>query len=117
MITIKKNYEFKRALSRGKSQNGKYVTIYFFPNRLNLVRFGFAIGKKAGKAVQRNRIRRVIREVARLTEIDETGLDVVFVWKNRVSAEKIDFFEIKKEVEILYNKRKKNNEKASVKSN
>ena len=59
MITIKKNFEFRRVLSRGKSVNGNNLAIYFFPNRLNQLRFGFAIGKKAGKAVSRNRIKRV----------------------------------------------------------
>ena len=104
MITIKKNFEFKRVLNRGKSVNSKNIAIYFFPNKLNLLRFGFAVGKKAGKAVERNRIKRIIREAARLTEIElNRGFDLVFVWKNRVSADKVKFFEIKKEVETLYN--------------
>ena len=104
MITIKKNFEFKRALSRGKSVNGKYIAIYFFPNKLNLLRFGFAVGKKAGKAVERNRIKRIIREAARLSATDfKKGFDLVFVWKNRVSADKVRFYDVKKDVETLYN--------------
>ena len=104
MITIKKNFEFKRVLNRGKSVNGKFITVYFFPNKLNLLRFGFAVGKKAGKAVERNRIKRLIREAARLTSTDfNRGYDLVFVWKNRVSAEEAKYNELKKEVETLYN--------------
>ena len=103
MITIKKNFEFKRVLSRGKSINGKYIAIYFFPNRLNILRFGFAVGKKAGKAVERNRIKRILREATRLSTTDfSKGYDLVFVWKNRVSADKVKFLEIKKDVETLY---------------
>ena len=49
METLKKNFEFKRVLSRGKCINGKFLAIYVFPNKLNCVRVGFAIGKKAGK--------------------------------------------------------------------
>ena len=117
MITIKKNFEFKRVLSRGKSVNGNNIAIYFFPNRLNQLRFGFAIGKKAGKAVCRNRIKRIIREATRLTSINfETGMDIVIVWKNKIAADKVDFFEIKKEIEYLY-KKGRNSEKISVKSN
>jgi len=117
MITIKKNFEFRRVLSRGKSVNGNNVAIYFFPNRLNQIRYGFAIGKKAGKAVCRNRIKRIIREATRLVSMNfDTGTDIVIVWKNKISADKVDFFEIKKEIEYLYKKGKKS-EKNSLKSN
>ena len=117
MITIKKNFEFRRVLSRGKSVNGNNVAIYFFPNKLNQVRYGFAIGKKAGKAVSRNRIRRVIKEATRLISIEsDFGIDIVIVWKNRISADKVDFYDIKREIEILF-KKGKCCEKTSVKSN
>ena len=117
MITIKKNFEFKRVLSRGNSINGKNVAIYFFPNRLNQVRYGFAVGKKAGKAVSRNRIKRILREATRQVLMNfDTGIDIVIVWKNRISADKVDFFEIKKEIEYLY-KKGKNSEKVCVKGN
>ncbi len=116
MITIKKNFEFRRVLSRGKCINGNNIAIYFFPNRLNQIRYGFAIGKKAGKAVCRNRIKRILREATRLISMEfDTGTDVVFVWKNRISADKVDFHEIKKEIEYLYKKGKKS-EKDCVKN-
>jgi len=117
MITIKKNFEFRKVLSRGNFVNGNNVAIYFFPNKLNIIRYGFAIGKKAGKAVSRNRIKRILREIARITPIEtEKGMDVVFVWKNRISAKEVDFFEVKKEIENLL-KKGKNSEKTSVKGN
>ena len=117
MITIKKNFEFRKVLSRGNFVNGNNVAIYFFPNKLNIIRYGFAIGKKAGKAVSRNRIKRILREIARITPIEtEKGMDVVFVWKNRISAKEVDFFEIKKEIEDLL-KKGKNSEETSIKGN
>ena len=85
------------------SRKMQYFAIYFFPNRLNLLRFGFAVGKKAGKAVERNRIKRIIRESARLTTISfNKGYDLVFVWKNKVSADNVKYIDIKKEVTFLY---------------
>ena len=102
MDTLKKNFEFKRVLSRGKCINGKFLAIYVFPNKLNMVRVGFAIGKKAGKAHDRNRIRRLVRENYRLIEnrIGQ-GLDIVFVWKNLIPADKVEFRRIKEDVSLL----------------
>ena len=102
MDTLKKNFEFKRVLSRGKCINGKFLAIYVFPNKLNLVRVGFAIGKKAGKAHDRNRIRRLIRENYRLVENElKKGIDVVFVWKNILPADKVEYSRIKDDVNLL----------------
>ena len=102
MKTLKKNYEFKRVLSRGKCINGKFLAIYVFPNKLNSLRVGFAIGKKAGKAHDRNRIRRLIRENYRLAECKfETGYDMVFVWKNKVLADDIEYKQIENDFNLL----------------
>ena len=102
MDTLKKNFEFKRVLSRGKCINGKFLAIYVFPNKLNRLRVGFAIGKKAGKAHDRNRIRRLIRENYRLREnMIKPGFDIVFVWKNRLSADNIVYKQIEDDVNLL----------------
>ena len=102
MDTLKKNFEFKRVLSRGKCINGKFLAIYVFPNKLNKLRVGFAIGKKAGKAHDRNRIRRLIRENYRLIEDNlEKGKDIVFVWKNLIPADKIEYKKIELDVCLL----------------
>lgn len=102
MNTLKKNYEFKRVLNRGKCINGKFLAIYIFPNKLNKLRVGFAIGKKAGKAHDRNRIRRLIRENYRLVENKiKLGFDIVFVWKNRALADKVLFKQIENDMFLL----------------
>lgn len=45
------------------------------------VRFGFTISKKVGNAVERNRIRRRLKEALRLMNADEAalGIDIVIV--------------------------------------
>jgi len=116
MTTLKKNFEFKRVMNRGKCINGNYIAMYVFPNKLKKLRVGFAISKKAGKAHDRNRIKRIIRENVRLLELEfGQGLDIVFLWKNRISADEVDFYEIKNEL-LKMNKRVKD-EKSSSKSN
>ena len=106
MDTLKKNFEFKRVLSRGKCINGKFLAIYIFPNKLNRLRVGFAISKKAGKAHDRNRIRRLIRENYRLIENElKPGLDIVFVWKNLIPADKVEYLKINVDYLEKYNRK------------
>jgi len=60
LVKIKENYEFRRAYSRGKALVTPYAVIYLYKNRSNNIRLGITTGKKIGKAVQRNRAKRVI---------------------------------------------------------
>ena len=77
--TLKKNYEFKNVLSKGKFFVGKYVTIYIKNNKKNENYVGIAVGTKVAKAVKRNRIKRLIRESYRLNKNNlKKGNDIVF---------------------------------------
>ena len=68
------------------------VTFYFKPNQLGLARLGMVIKKKYIKtAVERNRIKRVIREVFRLMTLF-SGVDlVILVNKPEYDADKSSF--------------------------
>ena len=55
------------------------------PNGLPLSRYGFSVGKRLGKAVARNRVKRLLREGMRLTPI-KPGWDMVFIARSRASA-------------------------------
>lgn len=116
MITLKKNFEFKRVMNKGKCINGKFIAMYVFPNKLKKARVGFAISKKAGKAHDRNKIKRLIRENFRILESEfGQSLDIVFLWKNKILADEVDFYMIKEEVLKLIKREK--DEKNSVKTN
>ncbi len=54
-----------------------------------IVRFGFTVTKKVGNAVMRNRIKRRLREVVRLTEIplSSAGHDVVLIAREAAALE------------------------------
>jgi ribonuclease P protein component len=68
------------------------------PNGLELSRYGFSITKSVGKAVVRNRVRRLLREVVRLKSL-KSGWDIVFV--SRPSAATADYHQFDESVSKL----------------
>mgnify|MGYP006073506505 FL=1 len=46
MKTLKKNYEFRNVLSKGKYCKGKYIEIYYIPNEFEENFIGIAVQKK-----------------------------------------------------------------------
>ena len=59
-LRIKKNSEFSKLFKRGKRVFSPTLTLICFPS--DKLRMGLALSKKHGKAVVRNRIKRLLRE-------------------------------------------------------
>lgn len=57
---LKKNADFQRLFKKGKKVFSKDLTIIYTPCKSKTV-MGIALSKKHGKAVKRNRIKRLIR--------------------------------------------------------
>ena len=75
---IRRRTEFKQIYEKGLRVHGRYSTIFVLPNTQGVGRLGIAATKKLGGAVQRNRAKRLIREIFRRNKI-APGLDVVVV--------------------------------------
>ena len=81
---ICKNKEFSRVYSRGKSYVTPLVVVYILKNRLGRTRIGLTATKKVGKAVARNRARRVMRAALAATLPREVGgYDIILVARVR----------------------------------
>ncbi len=80
---LKLNHIFRRLYATNGFANG-YLVLYARRNRLGVNRVGITTGKKLGKAVVRNRVRRRLREVYRLNEASfQPGWDIVVVARSK----------------------------------
>ncbi len=100
--SLKLNRDFRRAY-KGASHAGGYTVVYARKNRCGFNRLGLTVSKTAGKAVVRNRLKRLMRESYRLMEDDiREGYDIIIVARNRAVGK--TFEQIRSDVSFSLNK-------------
>jgi ribonuclease P protein component len=63
---LTKNEQFRSIYKHGKSVANRQLVLYYMQNQeVSHFRLGVTVSKKLGKAVVRNRIKRVVKEVVR----------------------------------------------------
>lgn len=79
---LKKGKDFQRIFKEGKVFFQEDIVLKCAKNGLPVSRIGFSIGKKVTKkVVQKNRIRRVLREAfQQYLESIKTGFDIVIIY-------------------------------------
>ena len=111
MLTYKFNREsrlltpgqFQQVLSKPLRFGSSHITILITPNNLDNNRLGLAIAKKRVKlAVQRNRIKRQIRESFRLNQHNLPHIDMVVMVKS--GTDKLENKEIIRQLEKIWRK-------------
>ena len=85
-VTIKENYEFRRLYAKGASAVLPSVVVYCRKNGRAHNRLGVTVSTKLGHAVVRNRARRRLRELFRLSQNRMAqGWDVLLVARGRTA--------------------------------
>ncbi len=97
---LKKSAEFQRVRALKQSWAHPLLVLYVAPNDLEVTRVGISTSKRIGKAVVRNRVKRLIREAARgfLPSLPR-GRDLVFI--ARPATAEANFEQVSRAVEIL----------------
>ena len=85
--SLKSNRAFHRLYSRGQHAGGRCIVLYCRGNGSAGNRLGITVSAKLGGAVQRNRIRRRLREIYRTNEaLFRQGYDIVAVARHGACA-------------------------------
>jgi len=101
--------DFDRVFKEGKVVQNDYLVMLYRKNGLGYSRIGIVVKKRFGKAHDRNRIKRWIREIYRRWKMEfPKGYDYVFLTRKKLSDEFEDtnFWEIKEKIHDLLERMK-----------
>lgn len=108
---LKKNYEFRRVLTKGKYFSGKFIECFVLNNNTKSNYLGLAISTKVGKAVTRNHLKRLIRENYKNIEMSiKDGYSLVFLFKKKADSKQANFYNIREDINTIINKSQLNRE-------
>ncbi len=82
---LKKSNEFRYVFSTGNRKVGKYVILYMLHLEQNNNRVGIVTKKNIGNAVQRNKVKRILREIWR-TRCNQliSGYDIIILARKKI---------------------------------
>jgi len=104
-LSLKKNYEINNVIKNGNFYSGKYLSIYILLNNENMNYICFAVSKKTGNSVQRNKIKRKLREeYHKVEENILLGYNIVVMWKKNIENEFATTENIKNDFDYIFRK-------------
>ena len=88
---LKKRYQFNYVYKSGEHFSGKALVLYTTPSKTKSIKVGFAVTKKIGHAVVRNKTRRRLREIVKkyLPNLKQ-NYNIIVVAKDNITNARFD---------------------------
>jgi len=100
-LALTRRAQYLAVYESGKAAADRLLVIKILPNNLDVLRAGFSVTKDIGKAVVRNRVKRLLKENLRLLVV-KPGWDIVVIARRPVAD--IDYHEINRSMTKLLNR-------------
>lgn len=88
---VKKSQDFDNIIRKKQSFANRQFVIYYQENKLNHMRLGISVSKKLGKAHERNRLKRYVRESFKTRKDFLKNYDIIIIV--RPAAKGLSFLE------------------------
>jgi ribonuclease P protein component len=87
LFRVRENERFQEVRRQGRSYSHDLLVLCALPNNRPYSRFGFSVNSRIGSAVIRNRIKRRLREIARLWMHQiRPGWDVILIARRPIRS-------------------------------
>ena len=100
-LALTRRAQYLAVYESGKAAADRLLVIKILPNNLDVLRAGFSVTKDIGKAVVRNRVKRLLKVNLRLLVV-KPGWDIVVIARRPVAD--IDYHEINRSMTKLLNR-------------
>jgi ribonuclease P protein component len=105
-VRLRHRQDFLRAQAQGKRLHTRHFGVTLAPMAQGHPRLGLVVTRRLGKAVQRNRIKRVLREFFRRHQTGLPAFDLVIMAKKGASA--LAYYQVEEELgRLLLSRAKK----------
>lgn len=101
--SLRRNKEFRYVYRKGRSVSDSYMVLIYVPTKTPHLKVGFSVSKKLGNSVQRNKIKRRMKE-AFFSVFDTVSPNCLLIFVPREKAKNIDYQAILYSVKKLLGK-------------
>ena len=95
---LTKPEQYTLVYNQGNSQADRFLVVRAMSNNLNCSRYGISVSKRIGNAVVRNRIKRILREILRVSSLSP-GWDIILI--ARRAAAKSNYHQLQQSINNL----------------